>query len=157
MISCEGRDFVLKARKFNESLEDDIVHWMINKINTPFKEFEKILLEGYLLCYHKDFESNILLAQLKNIKGWEYMLSGNRENQKDIIRFINCCKSFEDSEGYLKTNFFSAFKTKYAEFLSGPFANMMFEIISEQKNKLKILIGTSTATIEKSKYHYQRC
>ena len=33
MISCEGRDFVLKARKFNESLEDDIVHWMINKIN----------------------------------------------------------------------------------------------------------------------------
>ena len=66
-----------------------------------------------------------------------------------IIRFINCCKSFEDSEGYLKTNFFSALKTKYAEFLSGPFANMMFEIISEQKNKLKILIGTSTATIEK--------
>ena len=122
-----------------------------------FKEFEKILLEGYLLCYHKDFESNILLTQLKNIKGWEYMLSGSRENQKDIIRFINCCKSFEDSEGYLKTNFFSALKTKYAEFLSGPFANMMFEIISEQKNKLKILIGTSTATIEKSKYHYQRC
>ena len=85
------------------------------------------------------------------------MLSGNRENQKDIIRFINCCKSFEDSEGYLKTNFFSAFKTKYAEFLSGPFANMMFEIILEKKNKLKILIGNSTATIEKSKYHYQRC
>jgi hypothetical protein len=34
---------------------------------------------------------------------------------------------------------------------------MIFEIISEQKNKLKILIGNSTATIEKSKYHYQSC
>ena len=55
------------------------------------------------------------------------------------------------------STFFDNLKTKYAEFLSGPFTNMIFEIISEQKNKLKILIGNSTATIEKSKYHYQRC
>lgn len=125
--------------------------------NNQLKEFEKILLEGYLLCFHKNFENKLFLNQLKNTKGLECLLSGYKENQKDIIRFINCCKSFEDSEGYLKSSFFSALKTKYAKFLSGPFTNMMFEIISEQKNKLKILIGNSTAVIERSRYHYQRC
>ena len=74
-----------------------------------------------------------------------------------MIRFVNYCKSFEGSNGYLMSTFFDNLKTKYAEFVSGPFTNMIFEIISEQKNKLKILIGNSTAIIEKSKYHYQRC
>lgn len=126
-------------------------------INNRLKEFEKFLLEGYLLCYHKKFEDNFFLTQLKNIKGLEYILPGAKKNQKDIIRFVNYCKSFEGSNGYLMSTFIDNLKTKYAEFLSGPFTNMIFEIISEQKNKLKILIGNSTATIEKSKYHYQRC
>ncbi len=126
-------------------------------INNRLKEFEKFLLEGYLLCYHKKFEDNFFLAQLKNIKGLEYILPNVKKNQKDIIRFVNYCKSFEGSNGYLMSTFFDNLKTKYAEFLSGPFTNMIFEIILEQKNKLKILIGNSTATIEKSKYHYQSC
>ena len=125
--------------------------------NNQLKEFEKILLEGYLLCYHKDFENKLFLTQLKNTKGSEYVLPGSKENQKDIIRFIDCCKSFEDNEGYLKSDFFLLFKTRYAKFLSGHFVNMMFEIITEQKNKLKILLGNTTAIIEKSKYHYQCC
>ena len=38
-------------------------------INNRLKEFEKILLEGYLLCYHKKFEDNLFLEQaLNNIK-----------------------------------------------------------------------------------------
>ena len=105
----------------------------------------------------KKFEDNFFLKQLKNIKGLEYILPGSKKNQKDIIRFVNYCKSFEGSNGYLMSTFFDNLKTKYAEFLSGPFTNMIFEIISEQKNKLKILIGNSVATIEKSKYHYQSC
>ena len=77
--------------------------------------------------------------------------------QGDWLKFIDYCKSFEDSNGYLKSTFLSAIKSKYAQFLSGPFTNMIFEIISEKKNKLKILIGSSTATIERSKYHFQGC
>ena len=123
--------------------------------NHRLKEYEKIILEGYLLCYHKDFEDESFLSSLKNTKGFEYILSGGKKSQQDIIRFINYCKGFEDRNGYIKSTFFSKLKTKYAQFLSGPFTKMMFEIISEQKDKIKILIGNSTAVIEKRKYHYQ--
>ena len=125
--------------------------------NNRLKEYEKIILDGYLLCYHKDFEDISLLSKIKNSRGFQYILSGGNKSQKDIVRFINYCKSFEDKNGYLNSNFFSAIKSKYAEFLSGPFTKMMFEIISEKKDKLKILIGNSTAVIEKKKYHYQSC
>ncbi len=121
------------------------------------KEFEKIILDGYLLCYYKEFENKLLFNQLNNIEGSDYILSGSKENQKDIIKFINYCRSFEDEDGYLRSTFLSILKSKYVQFLSGPFTKMMFQVISANKNKLKILIGNSTATIEKTKYHYQRC
>ena len=119
------------------------------------RSFLQVILEGYLLCYHKNFEDESLLSSLKNTKGFEYILSGGKRSQQDIIRFINYCKEFEDKNGYIMSTFFSKLKIKYAQFLSGPFTKMMFEIISEQKDKMKILIGNSTATIEKRKYHYQ--
>ena len=141
--------------------------YFINKIiknfNSTYVIFTKVNLKKKYKVgpfYFKEenkFEDNFFLEQLKNIKGLEYILPGAKKNQKDIIRFVNYCKSFEGSNGYLMSTFFDNLKTKYAEFLSGPFTNMIFEIILEQKNKLKILIGNSTATIEKSKYHYQSC
>jgi|TARA_B110000438_G_scaffold288371_1_gene321736 hypothetical protein len=125
--------------------------------NNKLKEYEKVVLDGYLLCYHKDFEDTSILSRLKSTKGFEYVLTGGKTSQEDITQFVNHCKKFEDRNGYLKSTFFSALKTKYIEFLSGPFTKMMFEIISEQKDKIKILIGNSTTTIEKRKYHYQSC
>ena len=45
---------------------------------------------------------------------------------------------------------------KRAQFISGPFTNMMFEIIEKQKNKLKILIGNVVTTIsDKGKYLFR--
>ena len=125
--------------------------------NKKLKEYEKKILEGYLLCYHKDFKDLSILSQIKKVRGFQYMLFGGLESQKDIIRFIEYCKKFEDDNGYLKSTFFSAIKTKYAQFLSGPFTKMIFEIIHEQKDKIKILIGNSTSIIEKKRYHYQSC
>ena len=38
-------------------------------------------------------------------------------------------------------------------FLNGPFTNMIFNVIENQKDKLKVLIGKVTTTIKKnSKY-----
>ena len=45
---------------------------------------------------------------------------------------------------------------KKAKFLSGPFTNMVFEIIEKQKNKLKILVGNVVTTIsDKNNYIYR--
>ena len=46
--------------------------------------------------------------------------------------------------------------TKKAEFISGPFSNMIFEIIERQKNKLKILVGNIVTTISDNKNYLYR-
>ena len=76
------------------------------------------------------------------------------KNQKDIIRFVNYCKSFEGSNGYLMSTFFDNLKTKYAEFLSGPFTDQIFKIIQMQKNKINILLGNVKTTIKKNDFLY---
>ena len=46
--------------------------------------------------------------------------------------------------------------TKKAKFVSGPFTNMIFEVIEKQKNKLKILVGNVVTTIsDKNNYLYR--
>ena len=46
--------------------------------------------------------------------------------------------------------------TKKAQFLSGPFTNMFFEILEKQKNKLKILIGNFVTTVPDNKNYLYR-
>ena len=78
------------------------------------------------------------------------------QNQNQIIKFIEYCKSFEDEKGYLTQSFFTKMVIKKAKFISGPFTNMIFEIIERQKNKLKILVGNIVTTIpEKTNYLYR--
>ncbi len=38
MPDCDSRDFILSARRFNESLEDIVINWVRNKIGEPDKE-----------------------------------------------------------------------------------------------------------------------
>jgi len=45
--------------------------------------------------------------------------------------------------------------TKKAKFISGPFTNIMFEILKKQKNNLKIIVGNVVTTIsDNSNYLY---
>ena len=55
----------------------------------------------------------------------------------------------EDEGGFLKQNFFKTKKNK-AKFISGPFTQMVFDIIEEKGLKLKILINNMNMTISKS-------
>ena len=74
----------------------------------------------------------------------------------DWLKFIDYCKTFENKEGYLTQSFFQTIVTNKAKFISGPFTNMVFEIIERQKNKLKILIGSIVTTIpNKANYLYR--
>ena len=45
---------------------------------------------------------------------------------------------------------------KKAIFISGPFINMIFEILERQKNKLKILVGNIVTTISDNKNYLYR-
>ena len=120
------------------------------------KRFEKLILENYIFCYHEKFKKSSSVKEVKFLKGLEYFLEGYNQNQNNIIKFIEYCKSFENKKGYLTQSFFKTIITKKAKFISGPFANMIFEILEKQKNKLTILVGNIVTTIpNKTNYLYR--
>ena len=125
-------------------------------IKRQLRTCEKLILENYLICYHPKFNDVGVINKLKYSKGLSYFLNGYQKNQKDIIQFIKHCKKYENSEGYINQDFFEYTNLKKARFISGPFANMIFEIISNQSTKLKILINGLTTTISKKSNYFYR-
>ena len=120
------------------------------------KRFEKLILENYIFCYHEKFKKSSSVNEVKFLKGLEYFLEGYNQNQSNIIKFIEYCKTFENEKGYLTQSFFKTIITKKAKFISGPLTNMIFEILEKQKNKLKILVGNIVTTIpNKTNYLYR--
>ena len=118
-------------------------------IKNKIKIYKKFILSNYIFCYHKKFNQSNFVQNLSSTKGLEYFLNNSFENQKEILNFISFCKSNEDSLGYLTQSFFNLKKNSKAKFIDGPFANLMFEIIEEQKNKLRVIIGNFKTTISK--------
>ena len=120
------------------------------------KRFEKFILENYIFCYHEKFKESNYINEVKFLKGLEYFLEGYKQNQNQISKFIEYCKSFENEKGYLTQSFFKTLVIKKAKFISGPFTNMIFEILEKQKNKLKIIVGNIVTTIsDKGNYLYR--
>jgi hypothetical protein len=111
------------------------------------KKFEKFILENYIFCHHEKFKKSNYINKIKFLRGLEYFLEGNNQNQSQISKFIEYCKSFENEEGYLTQSFFKTLVIKKAKFVSGPFTNIIFEILEKQKNKLKILLGDIVTTV----------
>ena len=120
------------------------------------KRLEKFALENYIFCHHKNFNKLFSINKLKFTRGLEYFLDGHCHSQNEIVKFIKYCRSLENSRGYLTQAFFKAIITKKAKFISGPFTNMLFEIIEKQKNKLKILVGNVVTTVsDNANYLYR--
>jgi hypothetical protein len=111
------------------------------------KKIEKFILENYIFCYHAKFKKASTISEIKYLKGLIYFLNGSNQNQGSLIKFIEYCKSFENEEGYLTQSFFKTIITIKAQFISGPFTNMIFEILERHKNKLKILVSNVVMTI----------
>ena len=108
------------------------------KIN--YKDSHKNILKDYIFCYHEKFKENIQ-KHFNNLKGLVYFLENNKNTQLDIINFINLCRNYEDSEGYIKNTFFKEEVINFGKFVNGPFANYMFEIASKEKKKIQVLLG----------------
>jgi len=120
------------------------------------KRLEKFVLENYIFCFHNKFKESRHINEAKFLQGLQYFLEGHNQNQKQIIRFIEYCKSFENENGYLTQSFFKTMINNKAKFISGPFTNMIFEILEKQKTKLKILVGNIVTTISnKTNYLYR--
>ena len=113
-----------------------------------FIDCEKRLLGDYVFCFHKKFSENQSISLLNNLKGIKYILESSKIFQKEIENFITRCKKHEN-KGYITQNFFNYILNKKNIFISGPFTNMVFKILEERKNKLRVLIGGIKTTIEK--------
>ena len=120
------------------------------------KRIELPILENYIFCHHEKFNEANFLGIIKFTKGLEYFLKGHVLAQKEIIKFINYCKTFENEKGFIVQAFFKSSMVKKGRFLSGPFSNLVFDILEKQNNKLKILIGNVVATISDNKNYIYR-
>ena len=161
VIKYKFNEFNLLKKNFTQILGES-PNYYIPKIRyqklvkNRIKIFEKTVLEGYLICFHSKFQDSKTLFKLKYTRGLNYFLRGFEENQKEISYFVNYCKKFEDEKGYLLQDFFDQDDIKKGRFVSGPFTNLVFNIISRQRNKLKVLIGNLKTTIcKKSGYLYR--
>ena len=105
------------------------------------------ILGDYIFCFHTSLSVSNKLNYIKRLRGLKLFLEGHIQNQKEITQFIKKCKDNEDKDGYLLQDFFEKKLNKSYEFLSGPFANSIFKIISLQKNKLQASIGNIKTTI----------
>ncbi len=110
---------------------------------------EKLILEDYLFCFHKKFSKKSVITSLKYCKGLKYILSDFLSSQIEIEKFISKCKENEDEEGFIQPTFFDFMNKKNYEFISGPFTNMMFNIISQNKLFIRAFIGNYRITVSK--------
>ena len=119
-------------------------------LNNKLKVYKKNILENYLICKHYKFKDNKIINILKNSRGLSYFLNGFEFNQNELENFVKLCKDNEDKHGFLGQNFFSTAKKTRGKFISGPFTQMMFDIIENKEKKLKILLNNINITISKN-------
>ena len=137
-----GRDHILYSPKI-----------LINKYkNNKLIKKEFSVLGDYIFLYDKKLKDKEILAKLQFAKGLKHILCGFLFYQKEIVKFINRCKEFENESGYITQNFFDIQEISKYKFMSGPFVNKIFQIINIQQNKIKILIGDLKTTIKKEEF-----
>ena len=113
------------------------------------------LLNDYIFCYHEKFSNQKNVNLLKFLKGVKFLISNYKFNQKQIINFIQTCKKTENDNGAVSSNIFEKILNKKYQFLSGPYSNLIFEIIEIQRKKFKILIGDVTTTVSSNNCYYR--
>ena len=156
VLKIDKKNLAFLKKDFSNKLGKD-VKFYIPKLQ--LKKFLKkrifikeiSLLGDYLLCFHKDFSKRSVLDSLKYCKGLKYFLTDFLNSQNEIEKFITKCKENENENGFIKSTFFEFKKSKKYEFISGPFTNMIFNIIGDNKLSIKARIGNYIATVTKDK------
>ena len=160
ILKIKNKEFSILKESFLKILGKDVKFYApkikIQKFKkNKVKNYETQILGDYLFCYHEKLKNLSFLQSLKNTRGLKYFLENSIYNQNQIKSFIDKCKESE-KEGFISQTFFNKIINQKAIFISGPFINMIFKIVSEHKNKLKIIIGDLKTTIDKNAgYLYQ--
>ena len=160
ILKFKKKNLALLKKDFLKYLGEDVKFYtpklkLQKNIKNKLQSKESLLLDDYLLCFHKSFENKNVITFLKYCKGLKYFLNNFSEAQEEIKKFINKCKSNEDENGFIKQCFFEFKENGVFQFLTGPFINKGFEIISKQNTTIKILIGKLTATVSKENYLFR--
>ena len=154
VLKINNNSFItLKNEIFSKIGKETIFYNPKIKINKFMKSktytMDSYLLGDYILCYNKNFKNRNFLTAIKYCKGLKYLLSNFLNCQKDIENFIKKCKENEDDQGYIKQSFFEfEFKKNY-EFISGPFSNLILNIIEQNKVFVKGFIGKYKISVSK--------
>ena len=90
------------------------------------------------------------MIKIQYLRGLDYYLNGYINDQIQIQNFINLCRKNETTEGSLSKNFFLELKIKKAKFVNGPFVNLIFDIIENNKKQIKILLDNKSLLINKN-------
>lgn len=120
--------------------------------NNKIVKREINLLGDYLFCFNEKFKEKKIINQLNSTKGVKYFLDGFRDCQNEIENFVEKCKNLENSNGFLTQSIFETKINRFYKFSSGPFTQQIFKILSIQRNKIKILMGNISTTIDKRRY-----
>ena len=142
-------------------LKSDLTFYQPKFLKETFKNNKKNVKEipligNYIFVFNSNFSQKNVINFLSSTKGLEYFLDGSFLGQSQIDKFITLCKSFEDKKGHVQPNFFKNFLNYKARFLSGPFANKVFEVIEKKENYIKIILNNFEIKLsDKSKYLYR--
>tara|TARA_B100000767_G_C19732067_1_gene522167 strand:- start:692 stop:1192 length:501 start_codon:yes stop_codon:yes gene_type:complete len=157
IIKFDKKKIQLLKEDFIKKTGEDFTFYrpkiLINRYNkNKLLKKEVYLLGDYLFCFHKKFNNKLFINQLKYSRGLKYFLEGLKEFQFDVANFIQRCKTLEDQNGYLTKSLFELNLNGKYKFLSGPFVDKIFRIISLRKNDIKILMGNLNTTINKKEF-----
>ena len=160
IIKIDRKKISFLKKEFFEKVGKDVKFYspklkLKRYINSKICIRENYLLGNYLLCFHEEFKKNSVLTSLQYCKGLKYFLKNFHSSQIEIKNFISNCKENEDSEGYIKQSFFSFKNKNKFEFISGPFTNLIFTILEENKIYIKALIGKYNISVSKEENFFR--
>ncbi len=119
------------------------------------KKIFKNILGNYIFCKHKNFLDEKNLKSLQYVKGLSYFLPNYKLEQSSIIMFLKKCKMHEGVNNVLQPSFFDDLIELKAKFLTGPFKNLVFDIINKNKNNIIAKINNLKITVKsKEKYYF---
>lgn len=157
ILKIDKKKINILKKEFSEKLDEKIIFYQpkikIEKYRKNKLENKVVnILGDYIFCYHKILEDQKIIDRLRYCIGVKYFLGGCKQSQKDIEKFIEKFKSFENKEGYVSKSFFNLNMNTYYKFSTGPFTQQIFKIIEIQKNKINILLGKVKTSIRQKDY-----
>ena len=161
VAKIKKKEFEIFKQNLNQKLKANLKFYQPKFLKIILKKNkitrkEVPIISNYIFIFHPDFSKIELVNFLSFTKGLDYFLKSSLFNQIQISDFIKSCKNFEDDRGYIKPNFFKSLVNYKAKFLTGPFANKVFQVIEKKENFIKIILNDLELKLtDKAKYLYQ--